>query len=56
MAIPVVVPVEARVEFQLLGPLQVVVDGAPVVLRGAGERSLLALLLLDAGRVVPADH
>jgi DNA-binding SARP family transcriptional activator len=44
------------VEFHLLGPLQVVVDGAPVVLRGAGERALLALLLLDAGRVVPAEH
>ena len=56
MAIPVVVPVEARVEFHLLGPLQVVVDGTPVMLRGAGERSLLALLLLDAGRVVPAEH
>ena len=43
-------------EFRLLGPLQVVVDGSPVALRGAAERALLALLLLDAGRVVPAEH
>ena len=50
MAIPVVVPVETRVEFHLLGPLQVVVHGVPVALRGAGERALLALLLLDVDK------
>jgi predicted ATPase/DNA-binding SARP family transcriptional activator len=44
------------VEFRVLGPLQVVVDGAPVVLRGAAERALLTRLLLDAGRVVPAER
>ena len=43
-------------EFRLLGPLQVLVDGAPVPLRGAAERALLARLLLEAGRVVPAEH
>jgi predicted ATPase/DNA-binding SARP family transcriptional activator len=44
------------VQFRVLGPLQVVVDGTPAGLRGAGERALLALLLLEAGRVVPADR
>ncbi len=43
-------------EFRLLGPLQVLLDGAPMPLRGAAERALLALLLLDAGRVVPAEQ
>jgi predicted ATPase/DNA-binding SARP family transcriptional activator len=43
-------------EFRLLGPLQVLVDGAPVPLGGAAERALLARLLLEAGRVVPAEH
>ena len=40
-------------EFRLLGPLQVLVDGAPVALRGAAERALLARLLLDAGGWCP---
>jgi predicted ATPase/DNA-binding SARP family transcriptional activator len=44
------------VQFRVLGPLQVVVDGTPVVLRGAAERALLTRLLLDAGRVVPAER
>ena len=47
---------EIRVEFRLLGPLQVLVGGASAAVGGAGERALLALLLLDAGRVVPAEN
>jgi hypothetical protein len=46
-------------EFRVLGPLQVLVDGVPVAVvavGGAAERALPALLPLDAGRVVPADH
>jgi hypothetical protein len=43
--------VEVHVEFRLLGPLQVLVEGAPVPLRGAAERALLARLALEAGRV-----
>jgi DNA-binding SARP family transcriptional activator len=43
-------------ELRLLGPLQVLVDGAPVALRGAAERALLARLALEAGRIVPAEH
>src|SRR4051812_40490451 len=44
----------AAVEFRLIGAMQVSVDGAPVRLPGAGERGLLALLLLSAGRTVAA--
>lgn len=43
-------------QVRLLGPLQVLVDGAPVALGGAAERALLARLALQAGRVVPAEH
>ena len=40
----------------MLGPLELVVEGESTELRGTGERALLVLLLLDAGRVVPADR
>jgi predicted ATPase/DNA-binding SARP family transcriptional activator len=43
-------------ELRLLGPLQVLVDGTPVVVGGAAERALLARLALEAGRVVSAEH
>ena len=43
-------------EFRILGPLEVVADGKPVALGGARQRGLLALLILDAGRVVPAER
>ena len=43
------------IEFRILGPLEVIVDGEPVALGGT-RRSLLALLLLDAGRVVSTDR
>src|SRR3954447_24654694 len=39
-------------EFRLLGPLEVVVDDVPQRLPGRGERALLALLVLAAGRPV----
>jgi DNA-binding SARP family transcriptional activator/tetratricopeptide (TPR) repeat protein len=44
------------VAFGLLGPLEVVVDGRPVELRGQKRRALLALLLLEANRVVASDR
>lgn len=44
-----------HVEFRLLGSMELRVDGAPVALPGAAERGLLALLLLSAGRTVPAS-
>src|SRR5436309_12651333 len=42
-------------EFRILGPLEVVNDQGPLTLGGAKQRALLALLLLNAGRVVPTD-
>jgi predicted ATPase/DNA-binding SARP family transcriptional activator len=43
-------------EFSLLGPLSVTCDGAPIALGGPKRRALLAVLLLDANRVVSRDH
>jgi DNA-binding SARP family transcriptional activator len=37
------------VEFRILGPLEALVDGAPVALGGSKQRAVLALLLFDAG-------
>ena len=45
-----------ELEFRLLGPLEVLAGGDRVPVPGAKERSLLALLLLHAGRVVSADR
>ena len=44
----------ARVD--VLGPLRLVVDGAPVEVRGPKRRALLALLALADGHAVTADH
>jgi DNA-binding SARP family transcriptional activator/predicted RNA-binding Zn ribbon-like protein len=44
-------------EFQLLGPLRLYQDGRAVEVRlRRQERGLLAILLLDAGHVVPVDR
>lgn len=43
-------------EFRVLGPLEVVLDGGPVSLGGRKQRAVLALLLLEAGRPVSADR
>jgi predicted ATPase/DNA-binding SARP family transcriptional activator len=43
-------------EFRLLGPLDVVDGGRSLPLGGPKQRSVLAVLLLDAGRVVPAEQ
>ncbi|MFC0430173.1 BTAD domain-containing putative transcriptional regulator [Kutzneria buriramensis] len=45
----------ATLEFGVLGPVQLLVDGRPAALGGSGVRSLLALLVLDANKVVPFD-
>jgi DNA-binding SARP family transcriptional activator/tetratricopeptide (TPR) repeat protein len=42
-------------EFRVLGPLEVRRDGVCVQIRGARIRTLLAVLLVDAGRVASAD-
>ncbi|MFT7841513.1 BTAD domain-containing putative transcriptional regulator [Saccharothrix sp. BKS2] len=43
-------------EFGVLGPLQVVADGRQLVLGRRGMRGLLAMLVLEANRVVPIDE
>jgi DNA-binding SARP family transcriptional activator len=47
--------VPGRFEFRILGPLEVLRDGAPVTVRGAKQRTLLAALLLRAGEAVSAE-
>src|SRR3954447_6967087 len=42
-----------RMEIRVLGPVEAVVDGRVRSSPGGGERELLALLALSAGRVVP---
>ena len=44
------------VEFRLLGPLEVTVDGRAVPLGGRKQRSVLAMLVLRCGEVVSVDH
>jgi predicted ATPase/DNA-binding SARP family transcriptional activator len=44
------------VEFRILGPVQVVRGGREVALGGPRRRAVLALLLVAAGRVVPAER
>jgi DNA-binding winged helix-turn-helix (wHTH) protein len=46
---------EGVVEFRILGPLELIVDGTVRTLPAGGERAVLELLLLNAGRVVPAS-
>jgi len=46
----------SRLEFRILGPLVVRVDGAPVPIGGPKQRALLALLLLSANRVVSRER
>lgn len=43
-------------DFTLLGPVSAVVDGRPVELDGAKQRTALAALLLAGGRVVPDER
>lgn len=45
----------AQYEFGILGPHVVTRDGRRVSVGAAQPRTLLAALLLDAGRVVPVD-
>ncbi len=47
---------EGRIVFQVLGPLRVVVDGAEVSIATRRQRALLVLLLMNVGRVVPAER
>ena len=44
------------IEFHLLGPVEAVADGRPLRLGGGRQRTLLALLLLERGRVLSVDR
>jgi len=43
-------------EFRILGPLEVTGDGGPLRLGGPRQRATLAILLLNANRVVPVER
>ena len=47
---------EFRMQFRILGPLEIDDRGHPVPLRGPRQRALLASLLLRAGEIVPEDR
>ena len=47
---------EDSLEFRVLGPLDVRRGGRSVAPAGVRRRSLLALLLLEAGQLVPVEH
>jgi WD40 repeat protein/DNA-binding SARP family transcriptional activator len=48
--------VAARVEFRILGPVEVLIEGVPVSIGGPRQRALLAMLLLNANRVVSRER
>ncbi len=52
----VAIRVAIAMEFCLLGPLVVRYDGAAVPVRPGKQRAVLAMLLLDAGQIVPLDQ
>src|SRR5215218_4771625 len=43
-------------DFHILGPIEAIEDGRPVVLGGAKQRALLGMLLLHANEVVSSDR
>jgi DNA-binding SARP family transcriptional activator len=45
-----------RIDFRLLGPIEVLVDGRSVPLGYAKQRCVLAALVSDAGRLVPVER
>jgi DNA-binding SARP family transcriptional activator len=49
-------PERPPLEVRLLGPLEVVVGGRPVVLGGRNQRAVLAVLAFHAGRPVSTDR
>jgi DNA-binding SARP family transcriptional activator len=46
---------DVRQDFKILGPLEVMTESGPLVIRGQKQRALLALLLVHAGKVVSTD-
>jgi predicted ATPase len=56
LSVPVPAEPVIRLEFRILGPLEVLRGGRPLVLGPRKQRTLLALLLLNANRVVSTDR
>jgi DNA-binding SARP family transcriptional activator len=46
---------ESEVDFRVLGPLEILVDGRPRAMPGGKPKGLLAVLLINRNRVVPSD-
>ena len=44
------------VEFRVLGPMEVLDDGRPLAIGGPKQRAVLAHLILEANRIVPAER
>lgn len=44
------------IEFRILGPLEVLNEGVPLVVSAPREQALLAMLILEANRVVPVSR
>jgi predicted ATPase/DNA-binding SARP family transcriptional activator len=49
-------PESTAIEFRILGPVEALVNGTPIPLGGPRQRALLALLLLEPGRIVAVDR
>ena len=49
-------PDDGLIEFRLLGPVEAVRGDRAVALGGPRQRALLALLLMESGRPIPADR
>ena len=49
-------PPPIQLEFRILGPLEVLGPDAPIRLGGPRQRAVLAILLLNANRVVSIDR
>ena len=45
-----------KVRFEVLGPLQVLLEGRPAALGGPQQRAVLAMLLINANRVIQLDR
>jgi predicted ATPase/DNA-binding SARP family transcriptional activator len=48
--------VDGTISIRVLGPVEVIRNGAPINLGGKRQQALLALLALDTGKSVPADR
>ncbi len=44
----------STVDFRILGPLEILVDGAPQQMPGGNPKGVLAVLLINRNRVVPS--